>query len=159
MTATDRPSDSLWRAVVRQLSLDELTGLPKPEGIPGGLILPSPPATPPTHAPLGLLNVAQPIPVIGSGPATLPKRTAAQPLDFYGVFLTLKNDFDLETTQDKIDGALAMLPMSEAYGSSPSSPTEPIKRDGTGRWSWPSNSCPHRSSPERSNWSAVHRAW
>jgi hypothetical protein len=27
MTAVDRPAESLWRAVVRQLSLDELAGL------------------------------------------------------------------------------------------------------------------------------------
>jgi hypothetical protein len=112
MTDADRPSETLWHSVVRQLSLDQLTEPLKPGGIPGGLILPAP-GSPPTHAPLGLLSVVQRVPVIGSGPATRPKRTPAQPLDFYGVFLALKNDFGLETTPDRIDVALAMLPMSE----------------------------------------------
>jgi len=53
--------------------------------------------------PLGLLSPVQP----------RPTRIPAQPLDFYGVFLTLKNDFGMQTTHDRIDAALAMLPMSE----------------------------------------------
>jgi hypothetical protein len=44
MTAADRPAESLWHAVVRQLSLDELAEPPKPGMLEELRPAPSPPA-------------------------------------------------------------------------------------------------------------------